>query len=335
MSEARLKLITALTYLIIVIVVGVLGLMYFENWPLLTAVWATIVSLSTTGYGDIVPVTIGGRIFMMILIVAGVGVVAYSLGAIVSITIESQINRMMGRNTMEKTIRALNNHIIICGAGRVGMSVLEIIRGENIPYVLLEQNPETVARLQVEGIVAMAGDASDDEVLLRAGIQRARGIITALSQDPYNVFVTLSARALNPSLHIVARAERQETVDKLKRAGADRVITPAQLAGQRMATAMLKPASVQLVDTLFATHNIEVQIEEINVVPGSPLVNTSIRNINRDDSNVIIVAVIRGDNIIVSPRANTKIEAGDILIAMGSREDLSRLESSITTAMPE
>lgn len=335
MSEARLKLITALTYLIIVIVVDVLGLMYFENWPLLTAVWATIVSLSTTGYGDIVPVTIGGRIFMMILIVAGVGVVAYSLGAIVSITIESQINRMMGRNTMEKTIRALNNHIIICGAGRVGMSVLEIIRGENIPYVLLEQNPETVARLQVEGIVAMAGDASDDEVLLRAGIQRARGIITALSQDPYNVFVTLSARALNPSLHIVARAERQETVDKLKRAGADRVITPAQLAGQRMATAMLKPASVQLVDTLFATHNIEVQIEEINVVPGSPLVNTSIRNINRDDSNVIIVAVIRGDNIIVSPRANTKIEAGDILIAMGSREDLSRLESSITTAMPE
>lgn len=335
MSEARLKLITALTYLIIVIVVGVLGLMYFENWPLLTAVWATIVSLSTTGYGDIVPVTIGGRIFMMILIVAGVGVVAYSLGAIVSITIESQINRMMGRNTMEKTIRALNNHIIICGAGRVGMSVLEIIRGENIPYVLLEQNPETVARLQVEGIVAMAGDASDDEVLLRAGIQRARGIITALSQDPYNVFVTLSARALNPSLHIVARAERQETVDKLKRAGADRVITPAQLAGQRMATAMLKPASVQLVDTLFATHNIEVQIEEINVAPGSPLVNTSIRNINRDDSNVIIVAVIRGDNIIVSPRANTKIEAGDILIAMGSREDLSRLESSITTAIPE
>ncbi|HOV42679.1 MAG TPA: potassium channel protein [Syntrophothermus lipocalidus] len=335
MSEARLKLITALTYLIIVIVVGVLGLMYFENWPLLTAVWATIVSLSTTGYRDIVPVTIGGRIFMMILIVAGVGVVAYSLGAIVSITIESQINRMMGRNTMEKTIRALNNHIIICGAGRVGMSVLEIIRGENIPYVLLEQNPETVARLQVEGIVAMAGDASDDEVLLRAGIQRARGIITALSQDPYNVFVTLSARALNPSLHIVARAERQETVDKLKRAGADRVITPAQLAGQRMATAMLKPASVQLVDTLFATHNIEVQIEEINVAPGSPLVNTSIRNINRDDSNVIIVAVIRGDNIIVSPRANTKIEAGDILIAMGSREDLSKLESSITTAIPE
>jgi len=274
LSEARLKLITALTYLIIVIVVDVLGLMYFENWPLLTAVWATIVSLSTTGYGDIVPVTIGGRIFMMILIVAGVGVVAYSLGAIVSITIESQINRMMGRNTMEKTIRALNNHIIICGAGRVGMSVLEIIRGENIPYVLLEQNPETVARLQVEGIVAMAGDASDDEVLLRAGIQRARDIITALSQDPYNVFVTLSARALNPSLHIVARAERQETVDKLKRAGADRVITPAQLAGQRMATAMLKPASVQLVDTLFATHNIEVQIEEINVAPGSPLVNT-------------------------------------------------------------
>lgn len=335
MSEARLKLITALTYLIIVIVVGVLGLMYFENWPLLTAVWATIVSLSTTGYRDIVPVTIGGRIFMMILIVAGVGVVAYSLGAIVSITIESQINRMMGRNTMEKTIRALNNHIIICGAGRVGMSVLEIIRGENIPYVLLEQNPETVARLQVEGIVAMAGDASDDEVLLRAGIQRARGIITALSQDPYNVFVTLSARALNPGLHIVARAERQETVDKLKRAGADRVITPAQLAGQRMATAMLKPASVQLVDTLFATHNIEVQIEEINVAPGSPLVNTSIRNINRDDSNVIIVAVIRGDNIIVSPRANTKIEAGDILIAMGSREDLSKLESSITTAIPE
>jgi len=335
LSEARLKLITALTYLIIVIVVGVLGLMYFENWPLLTAVWATIVSLSTTGYRDIVPVTIGGRIFMMILIVAGVGVVAYSLGAIVSITIESQINRMMGRNTMEKTIRALNNHIIICGAGRVGMSVLEIIRGENIPYVLLEQNPETVARLQVEGIVAMAGDASDDEVLLRAGIQRARGIITALSQDPYNVFVTLSARALNPSLHIVARAERQETVDKLKRAGADRVITPAQLAGQRMATAMLKPASVQLVDTLFATHNIEVQIEEINVAPGSPLVNTSIRNINRDDSNVIIVAVIRGDNIIVSPRANTKIEAGDILIAMGSREDLSKLESSITTAIPE
>ena len=332
MSEAKLKLVTALTYLVIVIVVGVVGLMYFEKWSPLTAIWATIVSLSTTGYGDTVPVTTGGRIFMMVLIIAGVGVVAYSLGAIVNITIEGQINRIMGRNPMEKTIQSLNNHIIICGAGRVGTSVLEIIRSENTPYVLIEKDPEIVSRLQAEGIVAMAGDASNDEVLLLAGIQKARGVITALSEDPYNVFVTLSARALNPRLYIVARAERQETVDKLVRAGADRVITPAQLAGQRMATAMLKPASVQLVDTLFATHNIEVQIEEITVPRNSPLVNTPIRNINRDDSNVIIVAIIRGDDIVVSPRANTTIEAGDILIAMGSRDELRKLEASVAPA---
>lgn len=209
MSEAKIKLLTALAYLSIVILLGVVGLMYFEKWTFFTAIWATIVSLSTTGYGDTVPVTTGGRLFMMVLIISGVGVVAYALGAIVNITIEGQINRIMGRNPMEKIINNLNNHIIICGAGRVGTSVLEIIRNEGTPYVLIERDAKTVARLQAEGIVAMSGDASNDEVLLQAGIQKARGLITALSEDPYNVFVTLSARALNPRLYIVARAERQ------------------------------------------------------------------------------------------------------------------------------
>lgn len=130
-------------------------------------------------------------------------------------------------------------------------------------------------------------------------------------------------------MHIVARAERQETIDKLLRAGADRVVAPAKLAGHRMASAILKPASVQLVDTLFASHNIEVQIEEIHIPEDSVLVNTTLQSINRDDSNVIIVSIIRGRDIIVSPRAHTQIRAGDILIAMGSRQDLEKLEKNI------
>ncbi|MCR4400895.1 MAG: TrkA family potassium uptake protein, partial [Syntrophomonadaceae bacterium] len=236
---------------------------------------------------------------------------------------------------MREKIAGLNNHIIVCGAGRVGLSVLETIRSENTPYVLIDQNADIVAHLQAQGIVAMVGDASKDEVLLEAGIQRARGLISALSEDPYNVFVTLTARALNPTLHIVARAERQETVDKLKRAGADRVIAPAQIAGQRMASAILKPASVELVDTLFASHNIEVQIEELHIPEGCSLVNTTLRNLNRDDSNVIIVAIIRGNEIIVSPRAHMDIRAGDTVIAMGSRADLARLEATtMTTTCP-
>jgi voltage-gated potassium channel len=328
-------LVTALISLVAVIVACTLGLMYFEQWTFLDAIWMTIISLSTAGFGDIVPQTTAGRIFLMVMIVLGVGVVAYSLGAIVSIIIESQIYRIMGRDVMREKIAGLNNHIIVCGAGRVGLSVLETIRSENTPYVLIDQNADIVAHLQAQGIVAMVGDASKDEVLLEAGIQRARGLISALSEDPYNVFVTLTARALNPTLHIVARAERQETVDKLKRAGADRVIAPAQIAGQRMASAILKPASVELVDTLFASHNIEVQIEELHIPEGCSLVNTTLRNLNRDDSNVIIVAIIRGNEIIVSPRAHMDIRAGDTVIAMGSRADLARLEATtMTTTCP-
>ncbi|MGE5404657.1 MAG: potassium channel family protein [Candidatus Saccharibacteria bacterium] len=326
-NESRLRLRTAFAFLFFVVAIGISGLMIIEKWSLLDAAWVTIVSLLTIGYGDIVPHSPAGRIFMLFLVTAGVGVVTYTLGTIFTNVVETQIARIMERTDMKDHIASLNNHIIVCGAGRVGASVTEILVNEKVPFVMVDADEELINGLVAEGVLAFHGDATKDEVLIQAGVMRARGVISALSEDAYNVFVTLTVKALNPSLTVVARAERGETIEKLKRAGADKVIAPAQLGGQRMATAILKPVSVDLVDTLFTRSNIQVQLEELVITSDSPLCGRELRQIFvRDDSNIIVVAIIRMDEVIMNPTAREPVMEGDVLIVLGARSDLEKLE---------
>ena len=327
LTEPRRKLLRALIGLIALTVFCTAGLMYFEGLSAFDSFWLTIVSLSTTGYGDIVPHTVQGRLFLLSMIVTGLVVVTYSLGVIINILVERQLTDLKGNGKMTKAIENLDKHVIVCGAGRVGGNVADILRSENTPYVVIETNEILVNKMRDDGHLVLHGDATEDELLQKAGIGRARGVICGLSNDAYNVFVVLTARALNPSLRIVARAVQPESVAKLRHAGADKIISPDQIGGHRMAMAMLKPTALELMDTMFAPHNLEIQLEELLINTSSPMVNKPVSDFfGKGMSEVILVAIIRGSGVKMNPAIDEIIQPGDTLVLIGSWHDLKKIE---------
>lgn len=325
--EARLKFVTALMSLILVVIVSTLGLAYFEHWTLFDALWCTLVSITTTGYGDIVPQTMGGRLFLLVMLLVGVGIVTYSLMTIITILVEGQVRRVMERDKMMKEINKLNEHIIVCGAGRVGASVAQILKTENVRYVLVDTDPDKVRAMEDEGHLVIEGDATQDEVLLRLGLERASGIVCALPEDAFNLFITLSARDIKPDLKIVSRAEKPDTIKKLVQAGADKVISPTQIGGFQLAMAIIKPVTVEMVDTLFTSNNQQLQLEEMVIAPTSPLVNVMIKNAFTGDKKARIIAIIRDGDVMINIHGNDHILAGDTLILVGARADLEKIET--------
>ncbi len=328
MQESRLKLFKAVMALLALTAVGTFGLMYFEGFSAFDSFWLTIVSLSTTGYGDIVPVTVGGRLFLLTILVTGLVVVTYSLGTIINILVERQLSNLKGNGMMTKAIEKLENHIIVCGAGRVGGNVLEILRAENTPYVAIDLNEELVNQMRNDGHLALHGDATKDDILHLAGIQRAKGIICGLANDAYNVFVVLTARALNPELTIVSRAVQPESVAKLRHAGADKIISPDQIGGYRMAMAILKPTAIELMETLFAPHKLEIQLEEMLITKQSPMARKPVKDyFGKGMSDAMLVAIIRESGAKMNPDDDEMILPDDVLVLIGSSKDLKKIEA--------
>jgi voltage-gated potassium channel len=306
---------------------GIAGYMAIEGWTFFDALYMVITTVTTVGYGEIQPLSTAGRTFTMLLIVLGVGTMLYTLSTVVHYAVEGELTRRVGRRRMQGRIEQLRDHVVLCGYGRVGRQIAAEFRRERVAYVVVDVNESSLATASADGCLWVPGNAAGDDVLLAAGVKRARGLITAVDSDVDNVYVTLSARGLNPSLYIVARASREDAEPKLRRAGADRVISPYQIGGRRMAMLALRPVAVDFVDTIMHDPNTDLLLEELEVRPASPMVGKSLEAARGvEAAGAIVLAVKRDSRLIPNPPGDLVVRAGDQLVVMGSPSDLRAIE---------
>jgi voltage-gated potassium channel len=269
----------------------------------------------------------------MLLIVVGVGGALFTLTELVRIVYDGQLGRTLWRRRMNRRIGAFRDHFILCGYGRVGRQIAEDLARSNVPFVVVDTDPNGVQLAAERGLAVVEGDAGSDDVLRQAGVERARGLVSAVAEDADNIYVTLSARALNPTLSIVVRANAEESVSKLERAGADRVVSPYMMGGHRMAMLALRPLAVEFVDSIFIGGSSEVLLEEVEVSPASHLVGRTIDELQTALApGISVLAVRRHATILARPESATTLLAGDELVAMGTAQQLKGLELLAATA---
>jgi voltage-gated potassium channel len=326
MKELRQKLLLSFFLIVLVISIGTLGYMLIEGWNLLDSLYMTIITLASVGYKEVHDVSLNGKIFTIILIIGGVGTLAYALTAGARIILEGELQDVFGRRRLEKKIRELKDHYIICGYGRMGKIICRELKEKNMNFVVVEKKPDVIS--DKEGFLIVQGDATKDEVLSNVRIEKAIGLISVLPTDAENLFVVLSARGLNPYLSIVARAGEEGSEKKLLRAGADKVVSPYHIGGLRIAHTVLKPAVVDFIEFATKSGNIDLQMEEVTIQEASHLSGLTLDEcgIGRE-LGIIIVAIKNGNGELkFNPTFRTTIHAGDTLIALGEISKLKTLE---------
>jgi len=307
--------------------------MAIEGWHTLEALYMTVITITTVGYGEVRTVSEPGRVFTVFLIFMGMGTMAYTLGIVAQMMVEIQIRAIIGRRKLGRKLRSIKNHYVICGYGRIGSIIAHELGANGIPVMVIDHGLDARESLEKQDIPYIIDDATSDEVLIEAGIERARGLVAVVLSDADNLFITMTARGLNPDLFILARADEKSTERKLLRAGANKVVLPYLIGGQRMVHTILRPAVTDFLDFTLHGKNIELKMEELLVrdrskLNGVKLVDSRIRQ----DMNVMIVAIRDKDGeMSFNPSSEARIEAGDTLIALGPVSDLERLTRILIT----
>jgi voltage-gated potassium channel len=316
----------AVALLVSVIIGGALSLRWTEDWSLWQAFYVTILGITTV---DVPPLSRAGEVVTVVLLLAGVGAALYTFTLLATVVVEGGLPKRLQRRRHERMLEALKDHFIICGYGRIGSTVAQRFQRQHVPYVVIERDPERLHAAVDEGSLAVEADASREDVLKRVGIERARGLIAVVGTDAENVYAVLSARVLRPDLFIVGRAETEDATIKLKRAGADRVISPYQIGAVQIAQTALRPAVVDFVELATSTDNLNLGMEQVTVAPRSTLANRSILDANlRQRFGVIIVGIQRQDrHMEFNPEPDTAILAGDKLVVLGHPDSLKKLEN--------
>jgi voltage-gated potassium channel len=314
-------------------VIGTLGFRLVEGWPVFDAFYMTLMTLTTVGYGEIHPLSFHGRVFASFLMLVGVATVFVSFAILGDTLLRLELGHYFERRRRNRMLQQMAGHYIVCGAGRVGRSVvLELLQG-GARVVLIDNNPERVKWAEALGIVTLTADASKDETLRQARIETAAGLVSAISSDAENVYVTLAATVLNPRLKVAVRASDEQAEAKLQRAGATTVLTPYTYIGRRLAQSLLRPHVVSFLDvaSAFGRTDLDLAIEQLPVTPGSFLSTKSLAEAHLARTHGVIVLAVRRQNgaMEFNPQADLRLEAGDLLIAMGERQKLKQLESEL------
>ena len=314
-SFARRRLAYAALAIFIAISFGATGFYLIEGFSLLDSVYLATETVTTVGYGDISPQTPAGRVFAIFFMLLGGGTVLYALTSLVQAIIQSEVFSILNSRWKLKEMQKLNNHFIICGAGRVGRRIIQSLIVQHIPFVVIERDEKKVSEFIEKGELVIIGDATSEEILRRAGVNRAHGLATCLANDADNVYVVLTARGMNDKLHIVARAVEEEAEPKLIRAGASRVVAPTIIGSQTMARALLKPAIADFMDSIVA-ETLDLAFEEVTIEPTSSYVNKKLKETNiRSELDLVIVAIRRkSSEMIFHPSGDTQIINGELLI---------------------
>lgn len=321
-------LLRAFLLLLLVLVGGTVGYSLIEGWSLLDSFYMTMITITTIGFKEVHDLSPRGIAFTLVLIISGIGVVTYTAVTAARMLIEGEVYTIFTRRRSMKAIEKLKEHFIICGFGRMGSYICSELDIRGMPFVVVENRPETQDKIVKAGYYLAPGDATEEDVLLQAGIKEARGLVSVLDSDASNVYVVLTARVLNPQLDIIARAGEESAQTKLLRAGATRVISPYQIGGMRLVMGILKPAVMSFLEVAMDHRQLNIDLEQVRVAPisvyvGKRLVDTGIRK----EMDLIIIAIKKKDGqMVFNPGPYTIIEGDDILIAMGERNSLATLE---------
>ncbi len=311
--------------ILIVVCIGTLGYSLLEQWSVVESLYMTIITMTTVGYGEVRPLSTSGRLFTITLIIASIGIAGYVFSTITAFVVGGEINRILRGRRMDKQIAKLKDHIILCGAGGTGFHIAEEFYRTNTPFVVIEQDKEALRMLsQLEDILYLRQDATQDETLLMAGIKKAHGLVTTLREDKDNVFVVLCARSLNPQLRIVSRLVEDEHAQLLRKAGADQIVSPNAIGGMRMASVMLRPTMVSYLDEMLKVIGQTLRVEEIRVDEFPDLLSCSLGEVDiRKRTGALVMAIkSQQHGYQFNPGAQTVLQSGDILIVIGTEEQL-------------
>ncbi|MBA7603992.1 Glutathione-regulated potassium-efflux system protein KefC [subsurface metagenome] len=325
------KFVLTIILIVLVIFGGTVGYQIIEGWSFIEALYMTIITISTVGFKEVGQLSNAGRIFTIFLILGGIIVITSGISLIFSSIIEGTFGEIIRRQRMEKKLAKIKNHFIICGFGAVGEDVVNEFIRENKPFVLIEKDKNVLNKLLKEfpGIIFVIGDATDDEILKNAQIEKAKGILAVLGKTADNLYICLSARSLNPKLRIIARVIESESIDKLKKAGADYVFSPEKIGGIRLAAAALKPAVTSFLDAIIRGEYLDLVLNEVEVQEHSSIVRKTLKESEISKNIGIIISAIKSantDKLIFNPSSKTIINPSDILIVFGSSDQIKQLK---------
>jgi voltage-gated potassium channel len=319
--------------LLSILLVGTLGYMGIEGSTFLDGLYMTVITITTVGFQEAVPLGPAGKVFTMVLVLVGVSFVLYVFGNVTEAVVEGGFSKAYRRIRMDKKLAKIKDHYVVCGFGRIGKVICQSLQDDHREFVVVENNPEEVKAIEAQHFLVIEGEAADDEVLVRAGIKRAKGLIAVVSSDAENVYIIMSAKDLNRDLFVMGRSSGKKGADtKLLRAGADKVISPYYIGARQMANMVLRPTVIDFLDLTVHAGTLGLRLEELEVPATASFINQTLMDSGiRKKYDLIVVAVKRrGENeMLFNPSHLTTIKAGDIIIVLGEYDSIKRLEKEL------
>ncbi|MBT9537186.1 MAG: potassium channel protein [Nitrospirae bacterium] len=322
------RLVFALILLAIVIILGTTGYVLIERWGMLDSLYMTVITIASVGYMEVNPLSPNGRVFTIFLIIFGMGVLLFGISTFTAFLVEGELSEILRRRKMEKIIAGLKEHYIVCGMGRIGRHIIDELHKTRRLCVAIDKNEEACRRLAEEERLFIKGDATSSAVLKSANITHAKGVFCSLPTDAENLLLVLTARGINPSLKIVARAEEDESEEKMRRAGADGVVLPEFIGGLRMTSAMVRPEAVTFLDKMLKDQEEVYRVEDIFVDADSVFAGKTLKTSGlMERKGFSVVAVRKGDRYIFNPSCDERIETGDAVILIGESESIREVKA--------